>query len=108
MRRKGERKYVHPPLYWSEDGNIARRIRTGDGWLDAWIGQQCIALDHLAQSSGVDFDRLVALCRSDDVSDAELEAIAPALRTDLPSLRASIHCQASQHRQAGQRSAVLG
>lgn len=91
MRRKGEKKYVHPPLYWSEQSTVAHCIRTRDRWLVAWIIQQGgDGLRKLAKGNAISQGRMNELWQGADPSDAELELLAPCLRTDAASLRASV------------------
>lgn len=89
-RRKGEKPVVHEPLIWSDEGIIARRIRAGDGCLDAWIAQQTVYLEKLGRLSALPIERLRVLLRSHDVTEAEAAALAGALRTDTASLMTSI------------------
>ena len=88
MRRKGERPIVHPPLSWSEQSTVARVIQTGDRWLYAWVMQQ--SARNLSRKSGIPQARLDELYHGGDPTEEELAALAGPLRTDVPSLKASI------------------
>jgi hypothetical protein len=89
-RRKGEKPVAPQTLVWSEDCHIARSIRTGSGWLDAWIMQQNVNLETLAKRSRVAPERLRELLHNREVTETELEALAGPFRTDAGSLRASV------------------
>jgi hypothetical protein len=90
VRRKGEKPVVHQPLLWTEDGVIAHSIRTGDGWLYAWIAQQCVHMEKLSKRSGISMAMLDDLWGGDEPTDGELEALAEPFRTDAASIRASL------------------
>ncbi|MCW2349809.1 hypothetical protein [Sphingobium sp. B12D2B] len=68
---------------------MARMIRTGSGWLDAWMMQQCVSMETLSKKSGVSMERLGELVRGTEVAEGELDRMAGVLRTDPVSLRAS-------------------
>ncbi|OJY63003.1 MAG: hypothetical protein BGP16_10500 [Sphingobium sp. 66-54] len=89
-RRKGEKPIKHKPLLWSDDGPIARAIRTGDSWLYAWVAQQCVPMETLSRRSGIAMARLDDLWRGAGATEGELEALAGPFGTDVESLRASI------------------
>lgn len=102
MRRKGEKPLVKEPYIWSETCTIARSIRTGAGWLDAWVAQQSVILDKVGRRSGITPERLVQLLHSHEVTDQEAESLALAFRTDAGAIMASIelHCAALAERLA--------
>lgn len=89
-RRKGEQPVVHPPVTWSEDGHIARLIRDGSRWLDAWAYQQAMPLDRLSKRSRLPYDRLLEISRGAAPTDAEVNALVGPLNTDVDTLRTSI------------------
>lgn len=89
-RRKGEKPVVHEPLLWSESSTVARAIRTGDGWLYAWVLQQNVPVAQLSRGSGLTIERLDTLWRGAPPSDEELIVLAEPLRTDAASLAASV------------------
>lgn len=89
-RRKGERPVVHEPIVWSETCGIARSIRTGDRWYQAWSVQQCLSEDRVARRTGISRERLRALWYDGSPTPGEVEALAVPFRTDPASLQASI------------------
>lgn len=89
-RRKGERPVVHESIVWSETCGIARSIRTGDRWYQAWVVQQCLSLAKIMRLSGIGQARLEEFWRDEDPTPDEIAALARPFRTDPASLRASI------------------
>lgn len=101
-RRKGEQPVIHEPLVWSESCTVARMIRTGTGWLDAWMMQQSVSMSKLSRKSGLSMGRLWELVQGAEVAEGELERMAGVLRTDPGSLAASVRYRPFQRQSAGQ------
>lgn len=93
-RRKGEKPVIPEPLVWSDSCTVARMIRTGTGWLDAWMMQQGVSMSKLSRKSGLSMERVLELVQGAEVAEGELERMAGVLRTDVASITASIEAGA--------------
>ena len=91
MRRKGEKRVVQYLDQWDGRHPVAQAINTGSYWFDAWQGQKCTPNHLLAKRTGLAQARLLALSAGDDVSRAELDALARAWAVSAGDLAKSIN-----------------
>jgi hypothetical protein len=77
MRRKGEKPR---PIILNREGNlpVTHAIATGSYWFEAWVMQQNTPWPRLSKTTGIPQNRLLAISSGDDVSRAEVDALARA------------------------------
>ena len=89
-RRKGEQPVPRQLQRWSDDHPVARCIRDGDGWFQAWLNQMATPYVRLGKITGIPVTRLMAIDCGDDISKAELDALARAWSVSSGDLKTSI------------------
>lgn len=77
-RRKGERPVARPLDRFHDGHPVAHRLRTGDHWMQAWVGQKSTPLSVLTRATGIPVPRLLSIMPGAEVSRAELDALARA------------------------------
>lgn len=90
MRHKGQHA-VHVRLdRWGPTHPVAQAIGTGSYWFTAWAEQKATPLGVLAKQTGIAVARLLAIDAGDQVSRAEIDALARAWAVSAGDLTASI------------------
>lgn len=90
MRRKGERPIPITLDVWNDENPVAHMIRTGSRWFDAWVMQKATPYVRLSKLTGIPANRLMAISSGDDISRAEVDALACAWSVSSNDLIASI------------------
>lgn len=90
MRRKGERPIPISLDHWHRKHPVARTIATGSHWFEAWLMQNNTPLIRLEVLTGIPKRRFIAIQLGDDVSRAEIDALARAWSISSNDLIASI------------------
>lgn len=77
-RRKGERPVDKSQFYspYDESHPVARAIRTGSHWFEAWQFQNALPTVRLAKLSGISPDRIAQLTHGAPVLAEEVAALA--------------------------------
>ena len=77
-RRKGERPVDRSQFYspYDESHPVARAIRTGSRWFEAWQFQNALPTVRLAKLTGISPGRLAQLSNGAPVLEGEVAALA--------------------------------
>lgn len=77
-RRKGEQPVPREVRDFTPDMPVARMIREGDAWFDAWNAQEATGGDRLRKRSRIPAERLAEIATGSTITGAELQALAKA------------------------------
>lgn len=87
---KGQRPIPIKLDHWHSKHPVARNIATGSHWFDAWLMQNNTPLVRLKALTGIPERRFFAIQQGDDVTRAEIDALARAWSVSSNDLIASI------------------
>lgn len=90
MRRKGEKPLPVRLDAWTADHPVANSIADGSDWFDAWLMQRATPIARLAKQTGISGTRLLTIAAGDQVSQAEVDALARAWSISSADLIASM------------------
>lgn len=91
MRRKGEKPVLKYLDQWHSKHPVAHMIETGSHWFGAWVFQKNTPIFRLSKASGLRPERISAISAGDDISRAELDALARAWSISAGDLEKSIN-----------------
>lgn len=98
-RRKGFPRLVKSVTPFTPDHPVARSIRSGSKWFDAWVAQMTTPYDKIMRKTGIAGDRLRQFSRGTDPKPDEIEALAVLWYVTPGGLLASIHqCRSIRER----------
>ncbi|NML88386.1 hypothetical protein HHL26_04810 [Sphingobium sp. TB-6] len=91
-RRKGERPVDKSQFYapYDETHPVARAIRTGSRWFEAWQFQNALPTVRLAKLTGIPQPRISELHYGAAVTEAEVSALAAAYGVQPSDIIASL------------------
>ena len=89
-RRKGFPRLVKEVVAFTDEHPVARTIKRGSRWFDAWVTQMGTPYASLAKKSGVAVARLFELSHGAVPTNAEIGALAPVWYVTSEGLQASI------------------
>lgn len=92
MRRKGEKPVNHRQFYqpYDNDHPVARAIRSGSRWFEAWQFQHCRPNAELVRKTGIAPDRLEELRHGAAVAEGEVAVLAAAYGVQPSDIIASL------------------
>ena len=91
-RRKGERPIDKSQFYspYGEDHPVARAIRTGSRWFEAWQFQNALPTVRLVKLTGISPARMAQLSYGAPVLEGEVAALASAYGVQPADIIASL------------------
>lgn len=90
MAKRNDRSQPIPPKPWTEDHAVARAIRTGNNWFDAWLANCSTPMPVIAKKAKIPINRQFELIRGEAPTADEIARLAALWKQSPEALAASI------------------